>query len=110
MQPEESVEVDCAVTRAERAACSDWSRDRDARTEGVVRSLTVWNHDVQSVCCTALKEADESLPLRCRRKLHPERRAPEKAWTQSHRDEGEPAGFYEYSAVHNAFPYRRWNS
>ena len=106
MQPEESIEID----RAGGTGRQRRSRNRDVRTQPVVRRLAVRHDDVQRVGGAALKEADQRLAARAPLsaapliKLGAERGAAEKARAQPHRHQGERTGLHEYSAIHILTP------
>src|SRR5216684_6961219 len=100
MQSEKAVEVDRALSCTERFSESDRTRNRDARSEIVVRFLSVRHDDIQGVRRTALKEANQGFALRYGCEVHTERGATEKAGTQPQCYECESARFYEYSALH----------
>src|SRR6266568_8880708 len=100
MQSEKTVEVDRALSCAERFSESDRTRNRDARPEIIIGFLSVRHDDIQSVRRTALKEANQSFAFRYGCEVHTERGTTEKAGTQPQCYECESARFNEYSALH----------
>ena len=102
METEEAIKIDCAA----RADPLRRTRDRDVRTQPVVRTLAMRHDDVQCVGGATLEQADQRLASRrslergAIHQLRAECRAPEEARAQTHRHEGKRTGFHEDSTVH----------
>jgi len=99
MKPEKPVEIDRCIT-CHCSRQSSGARNRNRRTQAVVRLVAVRHHDVQCVSRAALKEADECLAFRRLRELSAERGSTQEARAQAHGYQRERARFYESSALH----------
>src|SRR6185369_13586623 len=103
MQTKEYVEIDCTSRPGRKRG----PRDRDVRTQAIVRRLTMRHDDVQRIGGAALKETDQRLSARALERcavdqLTPERGSAEEARAQPHRHDGERTRLHENSAIHDS--------
>src|SRR2546423_4945095 len=97
MEAEEAVKIDCRVFSVLRT----WNRNR--RAHGIVRLLTVWNDDVQSVGCAALKEHHQSLLAVAECAVNSVSRPSKKTWDNSGTNQSHGAALHEYPSCNCHF-------